>query len=675
AVTAVLLYHCRFGLAAGGYVGVDVFFALSGFLMTGLLLAERTRTGGVAFRDFYARRVRRLLPASVLVLVVTTVASWLVLYPLPFRSAARDAAAAGAYVVNYRFAVEGADYLGAQVAESPVLHYWSLAVEEQFYVLWPVLVVLLLGRGRLRSGRAVAGVAVVGVASFAAAAVLTPTSQPWAFFSLPTRAWEFAVGAVAALVWSHVRERAPRARALLGWAGMAAVAASVVLMDATTPFPAPWALAPVLGTTAVLLAGGAPRGPAVLLDRGPCQWVGIRSYSLYLWHWPPLVLVPVVVGRTLTTWENLGVVLVASVVAVAAYHLVEQPLRRGRWLSARPARAALLGAGLTAVAVLVPVGMAATVSADGGGTAAPARTDPAHATLDRLDPAALPGGARVLGLDRTGQVPLPVNLTPPADAAGDELPSNYTGGCNVGLNGTDPAPVDPCVVGDPNGTRTVAVFGDSHAAQWLPALEAAGRVHGWRVVPFTKSGCPSVDVVNWNSRLSRRYQECEAWRDAAVERLGRLRPDLVVVANRAAYKGLDQQPLPVEDSARGLATTVDRLGRAGVPVLVLGPTPELGGSPPACVTGHTDDVRPCDLTSSTAAPRRFTRAWAEVARVADVPFVDPLTWLCGGATCPVVLDQFLVYRDDSHLSVPYARWLGPVLGLELRRAVPALQTG
>ena len=673
AVTVVLLYHCRFDVAAGGYVGVDVFFALSGFLMTGLLLAERTRTGGVAFRQFYARRVRRLLPASVLVLVLTTVASLLVLYPLEFRSAARGAAAAGAYVVNYRFAVEGADYLGAQVAESPVLHYWSLSVEEQFYVLWPVFVVLLLGSTRIRLRRAVAGVAVAGVASFVLAMVLTGTSQPWAFFSLPTRVWEFAVGGAAALLWARVRERAPRTRAALGWAGIAVVVASVVLMDATTPFPAPWALLPVLGTTAALLAGGAPRGPALVLDLPPFQWVGNRSYSLYLWHWPPLVLVPVALGRTLSPWENLGVVLVASVAAVVAYRFVEQPLRRGTWWSARPLRAGVLGVALTAVAVLVPVGLSATARADAGGPAAAASTTPAHGTLDQLDPGTVPQGVRVDGLDRAGPAPLPANLTPTAERAGEELPANYAGGCNAGLNATVPAPLQRCALGDRAASRTVAVFGDSHAAQWVPALEAEGRAQGWKVVPVTKSGCPSVDVVNWNSRLARRYRECETWRSAAVDELVRLRPDVVVVANRAAYKGLDQQPLPVADYARGLAATVDRLRRAGVDVVVLGPTPEPGDVVPACVTGHTDDVRPCDLPTGTAAPRDLSRAEAGVARAAGVPFVDPTSWLCGTEVCPVVVGQFLVYRDDSHLSVPFARWLGPVLGLELRRAVPALR--
>ena len=673
AVVVVLLYHCRFPIAAGGYVGVDVFFALSGFLMTGLLLAERTRTGGVAFRQFYARRARRLLPASVLVLVLTTVAARLVLYPLEFRSAAGDAAAAGAYAVNYRFAVEGADYLGAQVAESPVLHYWSLSVEEQFYLLWPLFVVLLLGSGLLRVRRAVAGVAAVGAASFAAALVLTESSQPWAFFSLPTRVWEFAVGAVAALAWARVRDRAPRARAALGWGGVVAVVTSVVVMDASTPFPAPWALLPVLGTTAVLLAGGAPLGPALVLDRRPFQWIGNRSYSLYLWHWPPLVLVPVALGRTLSDWENLGVVVAASVVAVAAYRFVEQPLRKGTWLSAQPMRAGLLAVALTAVAVLVPVGLSATAQADASGAAASASTTPAHDTLDRLDPDAAPLGVRVDGLDRAGEAALPANLTPTAERAGEDLPANYAGGCNAGLNATAPAPLQPCTLGDRTAPRTVAVFGDSHAAQWVPALEAEGRAQGWKVVPVTKSGCPSVDVVNWNSRLARRYRECETWRAAAVDELVRLRPDVVVVANRAAYKGLDQRPLPVADYARGLAATVDRLRSAGVDVVVLGPTPEPGDAVPACVTGHTGDVRPCDLPVGTAAPRDLSLAEADVARAAGVPFIDPLRWLCGDKVCPVVVGQFLVYRDDSHLSVPFARWLGPVLGLELRRAAPALR--
>src|SRR5215207_8385412 len=285
AVVAVVAYHAGLGGVGGGFVGVDVFYVLSGFLITGLLWEELDGTGRLRLGAFYARRARRLLPAAALVLVVTLVASAVWLSPLQVPVVARDAAAAALYVANYRFAAQRTDYL-ADASPSPLQHYWSLGVEEQFYLLWPLLllVVFLAARRGRRSATRAAGAAV---------------SQPWAFFSLPTRAWELAAGGLVALAASRLARLPGLAAATLGWLGLEAILWSITRFGPSTPFPGAAALFPVAGTAAVLAAGcAAPRlGPDLVLRRWPLQLGGRLSYAWYLWHWPLLVLAPAVVGH------------------------------------------------------------------------------------------------------------------------------------------------------------------------------------------------------------------------------------------------------------------------------------------------------------------------------------------------------------------------------------------
>src|SRR5829696_2843268 len=308
AVGLVLLYHADVPGIRGGYVGVDVFFVLSGFLITGLLIRELSATGRISLSQFYARRARRLLPASAVVLVVTAVASAIMLPPLRMPDVAGDIAAAAAYVSNYRFAAQATDYLGSELAPSPVLHFWSLGVEEQFYLFWPALLTLVAGvafaRGNVGGGvhRVAITLAVVFVASLGLSLWLTTVQQPWAFFSLPTRAWELALGGLIAIPVVG-RWIPPAISPLLAWAGLALVVYAGVAFNAGTPFPGLAALVPTVGSALVIAAGlgrdspavgPGPRpavpGPGRLLSLPPVRFLGRISYSLYLWHWPILVL-------------------------------------------------------------------------------------------------------------------------------------------------------------------------------------------------------------------------------------------------------------------------------------------------------------------------------------------------------------------------------------------------
>ena len=381
AVSLVLLYHAAVPGFGGGYVGVDVFFVLSGFLISGLLLRELETSGTISLASFYARRLRRLLPAVALLILVTVVASVVVLSPLRAGDVAADGVAAALYASNLRFAVQATDYLQSELAPSPLLHLWSLGVEEQFYLFWPALL-LLATRGsanrRVRVGLVAASVV---VASFALSLWLTTASAPWAFFSLPSRAWELGIGALLA-VGAYRLATLPRGLAgAAGWLGLGMIVASAFLIDTSTPFPGMAALLPTVGTALAMLPGmrGPGETPARLLGWRPARFLGRISYSLYLWHWPILVLPTAVAGETLPLPVRVGLMLAAIPIAYASQRWLEDPIRRGRFVGVVPRRNLAVAGALSMAVAATSLGLgfvttqrlAAATSVEAGATAPP----------------------------------------------------------------------------------------------------------------------------------------------------------------------------------------------------------------------------------------------------------------------------------------------------------------
>jgi len=661
AVAAVLLYHSEVPGVQGGYVGVDVFFVVSGYLMTALLVSERWQSGRIAYRSFYARRARRLLPASVTVLLATLLAAWIVLPPLSFERSATDITAAGGYVVNVRFAIEATDYLGSDIGASPVLHYWSLAVEEQFYLVWPLVLGLVLSRTGRRHGPIVM-LSVISVVSFWLAVVWTAAIQPWAFFSLPARAWEFAIGGLAAFV---IPSRNQRWWPVVGWFGLAIVLGSIAVLDEATRFPGPSAAVPVIGTALVLISGGRSSGPGLLLAAAPLQWIGRHSYGIYLWHWPPLVLVPVAVGRELKLIENLGLVAAAVGVAAIALRFIENPIRFSPRFAATPWRSALLGLGLTAAALCAPWWARSTIdtpetdivaSIEDVIDNAPNDTD-GQVSDDPVEPE-----PRFVIDDPSGPSPVPANLVPPLTDVGDDRAGDlYKVGCHRDQRAVEP--LLPCAYGDLDAPITVVLFGDSHMAQWFPAFEPMGVEANLRVVSLTKSACPSATITINNIRFDRQYDECDQWRDATIAAIVNLQPDVVVLGN---YPG-SSTGLPGDTTegfnerwVEALATTIQRLAPSGAEILVMGPTPIPPGDIPDCVSGALEDSSACDLERDQAVKK--DRIEAERIGVATAAmYLDVTDWFCGPNVCPVVLGEYLVYRDGSHIATPYMAWLTPIL--------------
>jgi peptidoglycan/LPS O-acetylase OafA/YrhL len=672
AVGLVLLYHARVPGFRGGYVGVDVFFVLSGFLITGLLVRELQSTGRVSLAAFYARRARRLLPAAALVLVVTAILSALILPPLRMPDVAADIAWSAAYASNIRFALQATDYLAAGLAPSPVLHYWSLGVEEQFYLFWPLLVIIAAGaafaaRDHRRGLRRVAwALAIVFVTSLVLAVWLTGVQQPWAFFSLPTRAWELALGGLLAMPFATTVV-GPALRPVVGWLGLALVIASGFVIDDTTPFPGTAALLPTLGCALVILGGLHPPsaregarnaalvGPGALLSLPPVRYIGRISYSLYLWHWPVLVLPAVAFGH-LPGPVRVGLAGVAVGLAAISQRFVEEPIRHGRFVGLHPPRV-LAAAGALTLAVVVSATWLGSRSVAALQPAGPAVGGDIGDVILPAESARPSGGA---GLPPLAAAPVPADLVPSITNARDDIPSIYDDGCHAPPAAAGVA--DGCVFGDANGTRTIVLFGDSHAAQWFPALERLANERHWRLVVQTKSACASADVPVWSEIFNRPYAECTAWRQAVFDLIASLDPAIVVLSNDRHYNltidGRMASSTDHEDVwSAGLDASIERLAGLGSEVVVIGDTVRQSIDPPVCLSEHLADASVCSTPYARAVATERLAQERGVTEGRGAAFVDPTSWMCYTDPCPSVMGRLLIYRDSHHLSATYARAL------------------
>ena len=664
AVLVVVAYHAGLGIS-GGYVGVDVFFVISGFLITRQLVKHVEARGIAALPLFYAQRVRRLLPGAAVVVIATVVAARFWAPVLQVKDIATDAFFTTFYALNYRLAEQGTDYQHMGTAASPLQHFWSLAVEEQFYLLWPIVIALLLTLGR-RGGRLLVLVAIVAVVVLSARASvqITESSAPMAYFSLHTRAWELGVGALVALSADHLA-RLPRLLAgVIAWLGLAGIVVSALVFTDATPFPGSAAWLPVAGTALVIAAGTGPRvGVERLLGEPLMQCVGRISYAWYLWHWPMLVLAPYAVGHGLSVLERCAVIWLSLASAVLTFFLVEEPTRRLRvpplrWLGL----GVLLSASVVGVCVLVIVNAPST-------TGSGASTSLASTIEGRQAPSAVHRAVRA-GLLTVGA---PSNLDPQPGDAADSRPqpstepgthNSYDSLCHAAFTQVTQ---EDCLYGDEGASRTVVLFGDSHMEQWFSAVNAMALQKHWRVVTWTKAACPAARLTVSNPALNRDYTECDEWRASTIARIRALRPALVLVGQS---ENVASSSVPPSTFAAATVQTLTELREGGhSKVVYVQDIPIPGSDLPACVAANLADVRPCTFDRSRAYtyPDRH-QAMAPAVRAAGIGIVDPVGWFCSEASCAAVVGNVLVYRNGSHMTVPYSRWLAPALWPAVQRA-------
>nr|WP_255429796.1 acyltransferase family protein [Streptomonospora sp. PA3] len=655
AVALVLVYHVDHDLLPGGYVGVDVFFVISGFLITSLLLREARGSGRVALGAFYVRRIRRILPAAGLVLAVTGLVSLWALPSPRLAETARELVASAFYVENLFLAQHSVDYLAAESAASPVQHYWSLAVEEQFYLLWPLLFAgwaMLPGRlGRLRV--IAAGAAAVLAVSLAYSVVVTATDPQPAYFLPQTRMWELAVGgllAVAALRW----QVPPVLGWCAGWAGLAAIAWAAWTYSDQTPFPGAAALVPVLGAAAVIAAGesGGRSSAYGLLASPAARFGGDISYALYLWHWPVIVFALAWSGSQEPGPLLGGLAVVASVLLAWATKLVvEDPVRRYGWL--RTGRSA----GVFAVAAAVLVALV--------GAGQYARYEWLRSV--EFDPVEHVGPAALGTSEPAGSPEVPVYPAPAA--AGDDLPDPYKDGCQAGQKATG---LDPCVYGPADADTTVAVVGDSHAAHWVPALRRIAEQRDWRLYTYTKSSCGFTAATLEFPDEGRPFGECRDYNRALLEELtGEVRPDLVFTSSSAlaTKEGAASQAQDRAEIAAGMARLWESLDDAGSDVVAIRDTPTTRTRLPECVSRHAEDPTECARPRGEAFAEQDPQLIAARETDAEVTVVDMSEEFCQGDRCLPVVGNVLVYRDSHHMTATYSRLLAADLAEE---AAPAI---
>lgn len=656
AVVLVVVFHLQPDVLPGGFIGVDVFFVISGYLITGHLLREQERTGTVRLRDFWAARARRILPAAVTCLVVTVALSALLLPISRWGQIGTHALASALSVLNWVLGAEAVDYFAA-TDTSPFQHFWSLGVEEQFYLVWPLFVVLAgfiaARRAGVRPRRILAVLFTTAVvASFVYSVWRVTTGDAAAYFSTFTRVWELGAGGLLAMVVSRLRLPSA-ARTALSLGGVAVVLAGALLIDRSDPFPGLLALVPVLGTMAVIAAGATtgPLAPAPVFALKPVQWVGNVSYSLYLWHFPPIVLFAAVVGRAPGPFASIALAAMALVAAALSYRFIEQPARSSAWLRAKARRGLLFGVAATTVGCLV------ALSLPFAQRSAEAAWVESATQVEETGPA---GAAAIVDGSSEAFVDGVVAIAPAPTEAKQDMPDVPDECMSEPKDDYTPA----CKKGDPDGEVSVALVGDSHAQQLSTIFYALAEERGWDLTTYFHASCPFTTETR--ELEARNEIVCAGPNAETLATLVADPPDVVFVANWASGDFVDANT-GYAPGVAGYAEVWGQLVDAGSEVYAFVDVPRPRNDPTAvdCVAASYEDPRACGVSREDAMVDREVVTEA-AALVPEVQVIDLTDNICEADFCPAVIGNVLVYRDVNHLTDTYIRTLIPYV----RDAIP-----
>lgn len=661
AVIVVLLFHFWPHRLPGGYVGVDVFFVISGFLIT-LHLLKKPPVTWKALVDFWARRIRRLVPAATVVLAATVVASLLWLPETMIQRVLHEVVASAVYVQNWALSLSATDYLAATDAPSPVQHYWSLSIEEQYYAVWPVIIggIFLLGRRFFTSNKLLAaGMVIIFTASLAYSIYLTHTNPAAAYFVTPTRVWELTIGGIIALL--STRFVVPtRVAALMAWGGLAMIASAVLLFTKETSFPGYTALLPTLGTALVIMAAtdAIKWSPRRLLGLRPVQFMGDISYSVYLWHWPVLIIAPFVFGIADMPFM-LSASLVVNIIVLAYFTkiYVEDPVRRSKRIGGTNRKTYAYG--LASIAVVI--GLTFAVQAHPK-VQAVQRVDQLKMALE-TDPCV---GAGVLR-DKECFGKYDGVLLAPASFAKTDKSKLYEDNCwsvpPQYLQGV------VCSYGNLNAEKKVALLGNSHAGMWIAAIDAIATENNWRLDTYLSSSCYTIDQLqDLTKNGADAPRNCQEWNRWAVSEIVAGGYDTVVMSNASTSGLVDVEEGDMETvKIAGYTDTIDQLVRSGKKVFVLRDSPRPLGDrdiPDCLAIQRSRDSECIGNRDNVLRPDPLYMAAQEYGS-SRVHTLDLTDRFCDKSHCYSAVGGVVIYFDSNHVSNSYAATLTPDIRLPL----------
>lgn len=633
AVSVVVFAHAGVAGFSGGYVGVDIFFILSGFLITGALYKEFRANGKLNILGFYSRRLKRLLPAMAFMITITLVAAFVLLPEFQAKAQIGSAPFASLWLSNFYFTFAELDYFNELGQKDLFLHTWSLGVEEQFYLLWPLLFLLLVRFEQQRlserydvSQRLIAGLCLVFVLSMALSLYWTEENPPLAFYQMPSRAWQFALGGLLFFMASQARRISNRrvvafSGFLLLISGLMGISLCVYIYTDQMSYPGWAAAAPSFGAAFVILGGSLVSETSNPLSLKPLVWLGNRSYSLYLWHWPVLLLVEAVYGNV-TGGLVVAVIAISLLLTEVTHRLVELPFWKGSLSHYKP------------------------------------KTTVQFSTLVML--------LALLGSFNAARQPL-VNGVDRSKYASQEsrydVPIIYRMPCDAWYEHDK---VEPCVFGPKDPQKTVILLGDSIGAQWFSLVAFAYLERDWRMVVLTKSACPMVDHSYFYDRIKQVFSVCDSWRDKVLARISEWNPEVVVVGSASSYGFSD------EEWISGSQRVWEKLQGDGAQIVVVPGIPALTMNAPACISreiqkGTADLAEACSSDQSGDVAYGVSRLLKTAA--ADMEGVDVLdlnSWVCPSRTCSAIADDgVVVYRDNKHLTNSFVSMIAPQIAPQL----------
>lgn len=655
AVVIVIIFHIWPESLPGGYVGVDVFFVISGYLITGILLREAEQTDSISLTRFYTRRIRRLMPAATAVFLVVALCHTL-LPAVLWQSTAKEIIASAFYFQNWWLASEAVDYLAATNAPGPLQHYWSLSVEEQYYIVWPLLLLtaLYISHKTKLGPRHNAGVLLVsiGLLSLLYSIYLTEVNAGLAYFSTATRAWEMALGGSLA-VFTKWERMTDLKRRLFGFFGVALILISAFFYTKQTPFPGSAALLPTLGAALIIMAGNSSSWLAVstLLKTRVFQYLGNISYSLYLWHWPTIIFYAAISGREIGLTDGIIIALISTALAHQSKDLIEDPFIKTKTEINK--KSLILGLCLISLSIASAYYVYSSKIIETTNTT---KTSDSYETHPDLQLAAI--------------------------QAKEDNPKVYELGCHVDQVSSE---AKSCLFGKQDSEFKVVLVGDSHAAQWVPTLTEIADRNEWALYSFTKSACAIADITVRQGQRGAAYVSCDEWRSNVILELEKIQPDLIIITQSRNYfishnegklayyirRIFEYMPEGTFDAryeqlADGLIRFRNKVSKFDAPIVAIADTPFLSLDVPTCLS--TKNLKPgtCDSESEPLLNRPDPILLASSKEPA-FDHINMTQYLCNAKTCPAMIDGKIVWRDNNHITASFAKSLAPILDGELAK--------